>query len=175
MSAAEVTLLRKAANLPLTKRISLGADGSLISDGCACVMSCGTAWRFRFDRFQELAEAIEQFDPDQALALGRLQSDLPAQVAVTTKLKLNGANRPDLIARTRDFFVFRPGEPALALMDVDKKAMPRHVADNIERLGGVLAGADLGATATGEYRPDCAPIHQRRSVSHRYRRKSGGL
>jgi hypothetical protein len=30
---------------PLTKRISLTADGSVFSDGGACIMSCGTARR----------------------------------------------------------------------------------------------------------------------------------
>ena len=32
---------------PLTKRISLAPDGSLLSDGSACVMSRGTAKRLR--------------------------------------------------------------------------------------------------------------------------------
>src|SRR6266702_2746446 len=34
---------------PLTKRISLADDGELLSDGSACVMSAGNAWRATFD------------------------------------------------------------------------------------------------------------------------------
>jgi hypothetical protein len=167
MSAAEVTLLRKAANLPLTKRISLGPDGALISDGSACVMSCGTASRFGFERLQELAAAIEQFGPNQALALGRLRSDLPTRVEVTAKRKLDGANRPGVIARTREFLVFSPGGPALALVDIDKKGMPSHVAQKIQRLGGFWPAlisvlpplADIGrivrrSTSAGLFRTD---------------------
>jgi hypothetical protein len=137
VSATEITVLRKADNLPLTKRVSLGPDGSLVSDASCCVMSRGVAWRFGFDRVRELAEAIEEFGPDQALALGGLRSDLPVRVEVTTKRRLNGANRPDLVARTRHFFVFHAGEPALALVDFDRKGMPPDVADNLQRVGGL--------------------------------------
>src|SRR5690349_20983543 len=116
--ALEVALLRKAGNLPLTKRIWLGSDGSsLVSDGSACFMSRGFAQRFRFANLVELAEVIESFDSDQALTLGSLRSDLPARVEVAAKHQLNGSNRPDLVARTKDFFVYRPGEPSLALVD----------------------------------------------------------
>jgi hypothetical protein len=132
----EITLFRKAGG-PLTKKIVLALDGSLQSDSGACVMSYGTARRFGFSRIGELAELIDLFGPDQALALGRLRSDLPAQVEVTTKRKLDGGAAPNLIARTRDDISFRAGEPALALIDYDIKGMPSGVADKIEELGGL--------------------------------------
>jgi len=86
---------------------------------------------------------IEAFGHDQALTLGGLRSDLPAQVKVTTKRKLDDVHRPDLIARTRDFFVFRPGEPALALIDFDRKGMPANVSEKIQRLGGLWSALTL--------------------------------
>jgi hypothetical protein len=121
VSAIEITVVRKADGLPLTKRISLGPDGSLRSDGSACVMSRGTASRFGFSRIGELAELIEQLGPDQALTLGGLRPDLPARVEVTTKRRLNGSTRPDLVARSREYIAYRSGQPAVALIDYDIK------------------------------------------------------
>src|SRR5262249_40468061 len=71
------------------------------------------------------------------LTLGGLRPGLPAQVDVVTKRKLNEANRPDVIARTREFFVFRSGAPALALVDFDMKGMPPSIADKLKRAGGL--------------------------------------
>jgi hypothetical protein len=133
----EITVLCKADGLPLTKRIALGPAGSLMSDGSACVMSRGTAWRFDFSRIKELSELIDQFGSDQALTLGGLRPDLPARVEVVTKRKLNGAASPNVIARTRDYFTYRSGQPALALVDYDTRGMPHNVANKITELGGL--------------------------------------
>ena len=48
MSAFELVGLAKAGG-PLTKRISLATDGSLWSDGSACKMAQGRAYRLKFD------------------------------------------------------------------------------------------------------------------------------
>ena len=46
MQASEITItLFAKSGGPLTKRISLNEDGSLVSDGSACVMAHGTARR----------------------------------------------------------------------------------------------------------------------------------
>jgi len=138
MSATmQVTIIAKSGG-PLTKRISLAADGSLTSDGSACVMSRGTAKRFTFVGVEQFATLIEHFGPHQAISLGGLRPDLPDEVLVKTKRNLNGAQKPGVIARTSDYFVFRPGEPALALVDYDTKGMPPAVAERIEKLGGLL-------------------------------------
>jgi hypothetical protein len=133
----EVAIIAKSGG-PLTKRISLAADGSLTSDGSACVMSRGTAKRFTFAGVEQFATLIEHFAPHQAITLGGLRPDLPNEVSVTTKRKLNGAHESEVIARTSDYFVFRPGEPALALVDYDTKGMPPGVAERIKELGGLL-------------------------------------
>src|SRR3954453_6969264 len=97
----EITGLAKSGG-PLTKRIHLGDDGKLISDGSACVMSHGTACRVRFDCLDGFANYFGKLSPNHAIALGALGPDLPDNVGITTKGKLAGAAQPDLITRTRD-------------------------------------------------------------------------
>ena len=125
----EITGLTKEGG-PLTKQISLSDDGKLHSDGSACVMSVGRGKRLRFDGLAEFAGHIGSMAPDEAIALGALRPELPDTVTLTTKdrlAKLNGSAAPDLIARTGDHIVYRPKQPALALIDFDSKAMPESV------------------------------------------------
>jgi len=134
-SPFELTIFAKTGG-PLTKQISIGADGSIKADGSQCVMPSGTARRFRFTNMQELASEIAELELNEALALGVLRPDLPDRVKVVTKSKLNGANHPAIIARTQDYVVYRAREPALDLIDFDTKEMPPAVATRLEELGG---------------------------------------
>ena len=63
---------------PLTKRISLASDGTLVKDGSACVMTRGTAERVKIAGIDELAALIGSLRPSQAIALGALR-DRPAR------------------------------------------------------------------------------------------------
>jgi hypothetical protein len=72
----EITVFVKSGG-PLTKRIRLAADGSLASDGSACVMSRGSARRVQIADVGELATLIDRLQSNEALALGALRSDLP--------------------------------------------------------------------------------------------------
>ena len=99
----------------------------------------------------------------RALALGALHPDLPDQVEIVTKRhldKLNGADRPGVIARTSDHITFRPGQPALALLDFDAKGMPPHVTAKLDQLGGFWS-------AIGSVCPNLATVERvsRRSTS----------
>jgi hypothetical protein len=132
----QITLLAKNDG-PLTKRISLAVDGSLQSDASACVMTRGIARRFQFDGVEELAAAIARLRPNEALALGALRTGLPDQVEIVTKRQLNGADHPGIIARTEAYIDFRPGKPALGLIDYDTKGMPADVAARVAELGGL--------------------------------------
>jgi hypothetical protein len=134
-SPFELTIFAKTGG-PLTKQISIGADGSIKADGSQCVMPSGIARRFRFTNMQELADEIAELEPNEALALGVLRPDLPDRVKVVTRSKLNGANHPGIIARTQDYIVYRAAEPALDLIDFDTKGMPQVVAKRLEELGG---------------------------------------
>ena len=89
---------------PLTKRISLAADGSLCSDGSACVMGSGDAQRVRLSDLDALARLIAQLAPEEAIGLGAMRPGLPEQAEIVTKARLetmNGSNTA-LIARTGD-------------------------------------------------------------------------
>jgi hypothetical protein len=138
MSAAsmiEITVLAKDGG-PLTKRISLGPDGAIHADGSACAMARGSANRVTFDDLAAFAECIARLASHEAIALGALRDDLPDQVRVATKATLNGHSALDRIARTGDNFCYRPGRPALVLIDIDTKGMPPAVQDRIAALGG---------------------------------------
>jgi hypothetical protein len=129
-----LTRLTKAGG-PLTKQISLAADGTLIKDGSACVMTRGTAERVRVAGVAALGALIEELAPSQALALGTLHADLPDMVSVVTKKMLvNGVLRPDVIARTGANIVYQG--PAFVLLDYDTKAMPASVKAELQQRGG---------------------------------------
>jgi hypothetical protein len=136
MSGIELTVFRKAGG-PLTKKISLAPDGNIISDGSQCLMARGSAARAPIADIRVLGLLVEGLDPTEAIALGRLRSDLDDQVEVVTKRKLNGA--AGVIARTGTYLVYAAGEPAYALGDFDQKGMPASVAARLKELGGFQA------------------------------------
>jgi hypothetical protein len=80
----ELTIFTKADG-PLTKRIALAPDGTVKSDGSACIMARGTAQRLRIADFGELAAVLEKMPEEQAIALGALRSGLPEKVQIVTK------------------------------------------------------------------------------------------
>jgi hypothetical protein len=132
----EIVLFTKKDG-PLTKRISLTDDGSVFSDGSACIMSRGTARRVQINSVGHLATQINTLNSKQAIALGTLPANLPDEVEITTKAKLlNGVARPNVIARTADAIIYCKGEPAFALIDTDSKGMPPAVKAKIHELGG---------------------------------------
>jgi hypothetical protein len=136
MSGLELSRIVKDGG-PLTKSIALGADGVPVSDSSACVMSRGRARRFRFASVLELAGLLENLGFDEAITLGVLRQDLPEEVAIVTKDKLNGET--GVVARTQEYFVFRPATRAMALVDFDKKGMPAAVEARLAELGGLWA------------------------------------
>jgi hypothetical protein len=169
VSLFEITTIEKAGG-PLTKRIELAADGSTKSDASQCVMAHGTARRFRFAHFREFATLLERLRSNEAITTGQLRAELPEKVEVTTKSKLNGAARPDLISRTQDFINYRAGEPALALIDYDTKGMPPSVAAKIEELGGGLWPALLSVVPALD---DAGRVMRRSTSAGLYRSDTG--
>jgi hypothetical protein len=137
----EITVLHKLGG-PMTKHAWLDANGRVISDGSACVMSQGVAQRFK-GTLESSAELITNgLDSSKAIALGVLRDDLPDCVRVETRnqiAKMNGAIPPDIIARTADFICYRPGQPGLLLFDFDQKGMPEAVRKRIDDAGGWVA------------------------------------
>jgi hypothetical protein len=134
MTASELTLFAKSGG-PLTKRISLCVDGSLRSDGSACVMAHGEARRACIAGIADLGALIERLQSNEAIALGALRPGLADPVKVVTKAKLNGA-APNVIARTAEAISYRKGRAALALLDFDTKGMPSEVTAKLRSRGG---------------------------------------
>jgi hypothetical protein len=131
----ELSLLTKIGG-PLTKRVHLDGD-HLANDSSACVMSHGRAHRFTFDTPQQLTDLISGLKQNQAIALGALPEGGPDEFEVTTKRRLNGSAPPGLIARTAEYFTYRLGMPAWALIDFDKKGMPEEMERRLDAAGGL--------------------------------------
>jgi hypothetical protein len=137
------TVLTKANGGLLSKRIAPDPAGEPVSDGSACAMSAGKARRATASganatgAMQGLADALNGLAPSQALALGSLRSDLPDAVAITITGKEDEAR--GLVSRTRRYFDYAPGAPALLLLDFDRKGLPAAVAQRIEAAGGFWA------------------------------------
>jgi hypothetical protein len=130
----QVTLFTKVGG-PLTKRISLAPDGTLVSDGSACLMGQGWAERVWVQDIDELKDLLARTTSEQALALGALRDDLPTKARIVTERSLNGQAQPGIIARTQANIVYDKG-PAFALLDHDRKGMPASVAGRLKQLGG---------------------------------------
>src|SRR5260370_692838 len=121
---------------PLTKRISLDETGKLKSDGSACVMSRGQAYRAPVSCVGQLGALIGGLRSDQAIALGTLRTGLSREVEIATKRSINGGTSADTIARTGENIVFRSGAHGFALLDYDTKGMPVVVSERLDREGG---------------------------------------
>lgn len=129
----EITIFEKSDGI-LSKRIHLDERGKVVSDGSACFMAHGEAKRLSIASLDVLAHAVNRLTQKQALALGRLRRDLPDEVEIVSLRRVNGT--PNAVARTLSNIVFAEGEPAIALLDYDRKGMPREVEQRIDQLGG---------------------------------------
>jgi hypothetical protein len=132
----EITVLKKNGG-PLSKHLEL-RDGKIVNDGSACFMTNGTAHRVIIESVQGHADLINSFAPNQAYALGRLKEGVPDGAEVVVADKLNGGADPSVIARTKEYLIFKEGEPGLALLDVDLKGIPDTVKRRLEECGGAL-------------------------------------
>ncbi len=134
MSGVHINRARKASNGLLCKRITLGADGRPASDGSPCRMWAGIATRIEITRGASgLADLITEMDSSEALILG----DHVAEGATIRLVKDSEANPAQgLYGRTLSTFGFRPGEPAVVLLDFDRKGMSQAVADRLDAVGG---------------------------------------
>jgi hypothetical protein len=134
--AIEVTRLVKDGG-PLTKAMHPNADGTVTNDSSQCRMPNGVAHRALFADWRDFASAIEATPPDTAWTTGALRAGLPATVRIVVKKKVRKGSSS--ISRTADNFLYREGEPALALLDYDDKGMPAAVRERLKELGGFVA------------------------------------
>jgi hypothetical protein len=133
----ELTLFVNAHGA-LTKQFTLDATGNLVKiEGGQ--MAEGTAKRIVIGDVQALADLIGTISSDQALALGSMRYDLPAQVTVVTKKALNGGAASDIISRSREYLTFGQERRGFCLGDFDRKGITAEVRDNLEQSGGFVA------------------------------------
>jgi hypothetical protein len=179
----EITAFTKNGG-PLTKRISLAADGTVAADGSACLMANGTADRVRLADAAALAGFIASLYSNQALALGRLRPGLPDHIGIVSKSKfgdLNGAAQPHVIARTAAEIVFVPKHEAFVLLDFDRKGISRDVAARLASVGGLwpalttvqpelqgIARVTRRSTSSGLFRMDTGERLPGSDNSHTY-------
>ncbi|WP_424361413.1 primase-helicase family protein [Methylocystis parvus] len=153
LTAIELVRVTKDAG-PLTKRISLGADGKLVSDSSQCQMARGDMERLRLPDWREFAKLLDQTPRNVAYSLGRLHDD----IADSVRIVLLGEETAELskgAPRSAKTISYRPGLPGLVLLDFDTKGMPAAVKDRLNALGGFLGALDHicpGLTAAGYIR-----------------------
>jgi hypothetical protein len=175
----EITVFAKRGGA-LSKRISMNKDGTLNSDGSACVMAKGEARRVKVRDAKHLADLISAMEQNQALALGTPRYGLDDTLKIVTAAKLGEASS-DTCARTADDIVYRHGAPAFVLHDFDTKGMPPHVRAKLEEAGGFwpalvsvlpeLASAALvmrGSTSSGLSRSDTGEKFEGAKNVHAY-------
>ena len=175
-STIELTVFSKTGG-PLTKRVTLTADGKIASDGIACYMARGRAKRVRIGGVGELAALIERSDLKQAIALGSLRDGLPDEVRIVTKAAIARAPRqrcrrpdrrePRLSARTVCAGAVRfrqQRNDAVGVLDAAGGFWPALVsvlpalatAGHLVRLS---TSAGLGRADTGEAFPGSGGLH----------------
>jgi len=184
----ELTLITQSDG-PCTKRISL-VDGQVVSDGSACAILDGKASRLPIGNIsvqtgrtplQVLAAVIAKMNDRHALCLGRLTEGISDRTTVVTERRRKENSQPHVISRTQQFFQFKNAEPALMLVDFDRKGVPQEVVDRINRSGGAwnaLIGAipSLGAagrisrasTSAGVYNAETGERYAGSGGEHHY-------
>jgi hypothetical protein len=132
--------IQKAGGALLSKRISPGKDGRPISDASLCAMSSGSAERVVLNGAPAsgLANLILGLGSHEALVLGD-------HVAAANQIEIVKATHTDpakgLYGRTLDTFTYRKGQPAVALLDYDQKAITENARAKIEMCGGFEGGS----------------------------------
>lgn len=130
----EITILTSDRSA-LSKTISLGGD-ELRSDSSNCWMSSGNARRQRITGSGHLVDILCGLRPNDAIALGRLASSLPADVQIRSKANLPPNAPPNMITRGSANLVFESELPAYALLDVDVKGVTGLAETMADLLGG---------------------------------------
>lgn len=110
---------------PITKHISLGADGQIVKDASGCLLTDGEAERVSLrSPFAALANTLRTLKPEQALIHGDFTAE-PDKVQILSEARR--ADTPGAISRTKEHFRF-PGGPGSFFFDYDYDS----------RMGGTL-------------------------------------
>jgi hypothetical protein len=78
---------------------------------------------------------LAQMRSNQALCLGRLAEGIGDQANVVTERRRKQQPHLGSILRTKAFLQYATDEPALMLIDFDRKGMPPSVAERVDQAG----------------------------------------
>jgi hypothetical protein len=134
----EITVFTSSSGA-LSKSLELDDIGSLRKCKDVSHMSAGTACRTRIHSLDQFQTILDTLAAHQAIAVGTMRADLPDTCNVTTVHNLTPYSPTDLIARSQEYFGFRPEKPALLLIDVDTKGIPAPIKALIDENGGYVA------------------------------------
>ena len=136
-SGIEITKFLKPGPKAVLTKVAYVNDADKIKiDGSGCRMSTGNAYRLLVPSVHTLAAAINSLGSNEAIAIGALKEGVTDGARVVIKRKLPKPERPNVIARTKDFVIFPKYKAGYILFDVDTKGMPQPVHDRVAALGG---------------------------------------
>jgi hypothetical protein len=107
-----LTLFRKASGI-LTKTLSLLPTGELHKDASTCAMGTGTFITLSINHIDELPAVLANIKKFECLAYGVCSVQLEGGIVSQDKA------RPGDITRTKEHFHYKPGCPALFMVDGD--------------------------------------------------------
>ena len=133
-----VAIVTKADAAPLTKCLSLGADGALVKDSAHCFLAQGLIESRNVTLRQFAEELLPALRSDQALVMTNRQFEPGTWLSTAA---LGGTTR------TRSAMQYEPGRPALLLLDADPSAGYRAETPEqfLDDLGNVLPGVEACA------------------------------
>jgi hypothetical protein len=120
----------------VTKHIQLSPEGKVTNDSAACWIATGSVHRTRYDDWRTFAGTLENMPPNGAITLGMLCPERPEDSAYLVTKDNPCHKNPGRVARTKEFFQYRP-VPTLALLDHDTKHFSIAVKERVEALGGL--------------------------------------
>jgi hypothetical protein len=119
----------------VTKHIYFSPEGKVTNDSAACWIATGFVYRIRYDDWRTFAATLENMPPNGAITLGTLCTERPEERAYLVTKDNLCHKQPGRVARTKEFFQYRP-VPTLALLDHDTKHFSNDVKERVEALGG---------------------------------------
>ncbi len=127
---AEIT--RVVSQKPLTKAYGVAADGAF-EKGDAPGLSRATVERVPASRAASLGSLLAATKSNEAFVLGSCQKPGDRHPLVVKEAL---SDNPDAVARTDEFFAYRPGSPAWLGLDLDVGQSPDDLRDRVEAAGG---------------------------------------
>jgi hypothetical protein len=119
----------------VTKHIYLSSEGKVTNDSAACWIATGFVHRTRYEDWRTFATILENMPTNGAITLGTLCPERPEDTAYLVTKDNPCHKQPGRVARTKEFFQYRP-VPTLALLDHDTKHFSAAVKERVEALGG---------------------------------------